>query len=198
MLEISNKVKNLGFLGPFHPNFDVIELFDKELNLLLPIDAHLKATDKVHISLTDATMNNVIVSKYSSLKELKEALICSCYLPGFSSWKQVPNYQDKPYLDGGFSNNQPVLEANSTLRVSPFAGGSHICPIDGPDSRPFMSKWGGEVVNLTSMNFKRFYGAVMPPENLDTIFKQGYDHTDAYLKSEQFRKFIQKINEENG
>ena len=37
---------------------------------------------------SDGTINNVIVSNYSDLDELKDALICSCYLPGFSSWKQ--------------------------------------------------------------------------------------------------------------
>merc|ERR1712045_682577 len=76
------------------------------------------ASNRVHISLTDGTINNVIVSNYSNLDELKDALICSCYLPGFSSWKQVPNYKNKPYLDGGFSNNQPVLQEDCTLRYS--------------------------------------------------------------------------------
>ena len=69
-------------------------------------------------STIDGTINNVIVSNYSNLDELKDAIICSCYLPGFSSWKQVPNYKNKPYLDGGFSNNQPVLQEDCTLRYS--------------------------------------------------------------------------------
>ena len=40
------------------------------------------------------------------------------------------------------------------FRVSPFSGGSHICPIDGPNE-PTWTKWGGEVVNVTKMNAKR-------------------------------------------
>ena len=32
MQEIAGQVRNLGILGPFHPKFDVIELFEKELN----------------------------------------------------------------------------------------------------------------------------------------------------------------------
>ena len=89
MLEIASKAKTFGFLGPFHPNFDVVDLFQQELIKILPSDAHKKATDKLHISITDSTMQNVIVSKFSTFEELKDALICSCYLPAFSSWKQV-------------------------------------------------------------------------------------------------------------
>lgn len=196
LMEMTQQVKSLGFFGPFHPNFDALELFEKELNALLPSDAHLKASNKVYISLTDGTMNNVIVSQYSTFQELKEALICSCFLPGFSSWKKVPTYKDKPYLDGGFSNNQPVLHEDSTLRVSPFSGGSHISPKDGPEeSRPFVSKRGGEVINLTSINMKRFYGMIMPPENLDDLFGQGYNQAEVFLKSEKFQKFLQELHQ---
>ena len=139
-------------------------------------------------------MNNVIVSSYSDLNELKEALICSCFLPGFSSWTQVPTYKSKPYLDGGFSNNQPVLKEFNTLRVSPFSGGSHICPPNGPNesSRPQLKKWGGEVVNITSENFKRIPG-IFKPVNLEDLFMQGYDATDGFLKSEKFRLFLNVV-----
>jgi len=116
--DIAKRVKSLGIFGPFHPKFDMLELFQRELTEILPADAHVQASNRVHISLTDGTINNVIVSNYSNLDELKDALICSCYLPGFSSWKQVPNYKNKPYLDGGFSNNQPVLQEDCTLRHS--------------------------------------------------------------------------------
>ena len=98
MLEIASQVNSMGILGPFHPNFDVVDLFQHELIKILPSEAHIKATGKLHISITDSTMNNVIVSNFSSIEELKDALICSCYLPGFSSWKQVPTYNGKPYI----------------------------------------------------------------------------------------------------
>jgi len=193
LVDMAKEVKSLGIFGPFHPKFDMLQLFQKELTEMLPPDAHVKASNKVHISLTDGTINNVIVSNYSNLDELKDAIICSCYLPGFSSWKQVPNYKNKPYLDGGFSNNQPVLQEDCTLRVSPFSGGSHICPIDGPNE-PTWTKWGGEVVNVTKMNAKRFVGAVMPPDDLEKLFEQGYDHTEEFLRSEKFKKFLADLN----
>ena len=104
MLEIASQVNSMGILGPFHPNFDVVDLFQHELIKILPSEAHIKATGKLHISITDSTMNNVIVSNFSSIEELKDALICSCYLPGFSSWKQVPTYNGKPYIGNKYSS----------------------------------------------------------------------------------------------
>ena len=195
--EIASRVNSLGFLGPFHPNFDVNDLFRKELTQILPPDAHIKATGRLHISLTDSTLNNVIVSSYSDLNELKEALICSCFLPGFSSWTQVPTYKNKTYVDGGFSNNQPVLKESSTLRVSPFSGGSHICPPNGPNetSRPQLKKWGGEVVNITPENFKRIPG-IFKPVNLEDLFQQGYDQTEGFLSSEKFKLFLGAVVKE--
>ena len=71
MLEIAKEVRSLGVLGPFHPKFDVIDLFEKELSQMLPDDAHERASGKVHLSLTDGTMNNVIVSQYSNNQDLK-------------------------------------------------------------------------------------------------------------------------------
>jgi len=196
--EIATRVNSLGFLGPFHPNFDVNDLFRKELTQILPPDAHIKATGRLHISLTDSTLNNVIVSSYSDLNELKEALICSCFLPGFSSWTQVPTYKNKPYLDGGFSNNQPVQKEFNTLRVSPFSGGSHICPPNGPneDSRPQLKKWGGEVVNITTENIKRIPG-IFKPVNLEDLFQQGYDQTEGFLSSEKFKLFLDMVVKED-
>ena len=67
MLEIASQVNSMGFLGPFHPNFDVVDLFQQELIKILPHEAHIKATGKLHISITDSTMNNVIVSNFSSI-----------------------------------------------------------------------------------------------------------------------------------
>ena len=109
MLEIASQVNSMGFLGPFHPNFDVVDLFQHELIKILPSEAHIKATGKLHISITDSTMNNVIVSNFSSIEELKDALICSCYLPGFSSWKQVPTYNGKPYIGNKYYHQSIVL-----------------------------------------------------------------------------------------
>jgi hypothetical protein len=69
--------------------------------------------------------------------------------------------------------------------------------IAGPnngDSRPFLSKWGGEKINFSSTNMKRLYDAMKPPADLEAIYKQGYDQTDAFLQSDEFQSFLRNIN----
>ena len=52
LVDMAKEVKSLGIFGPFHPKFDMLQLFQKELTEMLPPDAHVKASNKVHISLT--------------------------------------------------------------------------------------------------------------------------------------------------
>ena len=42
--------------------------------------------------------------------------------------------------------------------------------------------------------FYRFVGAVMPPDDLEKLFEQGYDHTEEFLQSEKFKKFLADLN----
>ena len=71
---------------------------------MLPENVHSTLNGRLHISLTDTSMHNLILSNFSSKKELVDALICSCYVPAFSAY-EVPNYKGSPYLDGGFRYN---------------------------------------------------------------------------------------------
>ena len=40
----------------------------------------------------------------------------------------------------------------------------------------------------------RFVGAVMPPDNIDDLFDQGYDQTEEFLQSEKFKKFLTDLS----
>jgi hypothetical protein len=41
---------------------------------------------------------------------------------------------------------------------------------------------------------KRLYDAMKPPADLEAIYKQGYDQTDAFLQSDEFQSFLRNIN----
>ena len=45
----------------------------------------------------------------------------------------------RSYLDGGLSNNQPILD-EKTIKISPFCGASHICPRDDENASDDASK----------------------------------------------------------
>lgn len=123
---------------------------------ILPEDAHQRVNGKLHISLTRVyDGKNVIVSQFTSKEDLLQvrkyhlfvepifyytskviclilplfqALLASCFVPVFSGMLP-PRFRGIRYMDGGFSDNLPVLDEN-TITVSPFCGESDICPRD--------------------------------------------------------------------
>lgn len=54
--------------------------------------------------------------------------MASAFVPFFSGFIP-PKLGNVRYMDGGFSNNLPILDEN-TITVSPFCGESDICPRD--------------------------------------------------------------------
>ena len=50
------------------------------------------------------------------------------------------------------------------------------------------------ILTIYNIIFYRFVGAVMPPDDLEKLFEQGYDHTEEFLQSEKFKKFLADLN----
>ncbi|XP_040571631.1 1-acylglycerol-3-phosphate O-acyltransferase Pnpla3 isoform X2 [Lepeophtheirus salmonis] len=151
--------------GAFHPKFDINSIFSRELNETLPLDAHEIVSGKLHISITDPkTMKNIIVSQFSTREELIEALICSCYMPAFSGYS-LPTYCGKVYVDGGKSQ---------------------IGPQSSDSRRKMMWKSGGEELEISKRNLKRFICAVSPAKDLEELYQDGYQHTLDFINSPEF------------
>lgn len=116
-------------LGPFNPKFNIQTILFDGLAQVLPEDAHIKCSGKLHVSLTRVRDGkNVIISEFSSREELMQVLQCSSWIPLFSGILP-PMVNGVRYMDGGFSDNLPTLDEN-TITVSPFCGESDICPRD--------------------------------------------------------------------
>ncbi|KAK4469194.1 hypothetical protein MN116_006771 [Schistosoma mekongi] len=187
-------------LGPFDPRFKISEYLKDGLVQLLPQDAHVICSDRLSISLTCfTTRKNIIVRKYKSKDELIQALLCSAYIPVFSGFFPL-TFRGQLVIDGGLSDN--LLSINQqTIKVSPFAGDSDICPLE--------SKWGPQyhrdqpqkyedvlgsisLLNLTMSfnltNIKRLVGMVWPmtPDQLVNLTNQGYDDALRFLITRGF------------
>lgn len=121
-------------LGPFSPSFNIQMSLLEGLTKFLPDDAHERVNGKLNISLTRVyDGKNIIVSHFQSRHDLLQALLCACFIPGFSGILP-PRLYGVRYMDGAFSDNLPILNEN-TITVSPFCGESDICPRD--DSAQF-------------------------------------------------------------
>ncbi|XP_063233395.1 patanin-like phospholipase domain-containing protein atgl-1 isoform X2 [Bacillus rossius redtenbacheri] len=169
-------------LGPFSPSFNVHKILQQGLEKGLPEDAHLRVSGKLHISMTRVyDSKNVVVSEFSSREELIQALLASAFIPVFSGFLP-PKFRGVRYMDGGFSDNLPVLDEN-TITVSPFCGESDICPRD-VSSQLFHFNYSNTSIELSKHNFCRFGRILFPPEPevLSNMCKQGFDDALRFLQ----------------
>ncbi|GAB1299680.1 1-acylglycerol-3-phosphate O-acyltransferase Pnpla3 [Apodemus speciosus] len=115
-------------ISTLHPFFNINKCVRDGLQETLPDDVHQIISGKVYISLTRVSDGeNVLVSEFHSKDEVVDALVCSCFIPLFSGLIP-PSFRGERYVDGGVSDNVPVLDAKTTITVSPFYGEHDICP----------------------------------------------------------------------
>ncbi|KAM5251086.1 1-acylglycerol-3-phosphate O-acyltransferase PNPLA3 isoform 2-T2 [Hipposideros larvatus] len=115
-------------MGVFHPSFHLSRCLREGLQKHLPANIHQLISGKVAISLTRVSdLENILVSDFQSKDEVVDALVCSTFVP-FVSGVIPPSFRGERYVDGGATNTVPLLDANTTITVSPFHGESDICP----------------------------------------------------------------------
>ncbi|XP_037025400.1 1-acylglycerol-3-phosphate O-acyltransferase Pnpla3-like isoform X3 [Bradysia coprophila] len=168
-------------LGPFSPSFNIQTCLLEGLQKFLPANAHELVSGRLHISLTRVyDGKNVIVSKFNSREEVLQALLCACFIPGFSGLLP-PRFQGVRYMDGAFSDNLPVLDEN-TITVSPFCGESDICPRD-ETAQLYHVNWANTSIELSRQNIHRFGRILFPPkpEVLSNMCQQGFDDALSFL-----------------
>ncbi|CAL8115066.1 unnamed protein product [Orchesella dallaii] len=168
-------------LGPFSPSFNIQKILRDGLEKILPEDAHLRVTGKLHISLTRVyDRQNVIVSQFNTREELIQAILSSGFIPIFSGWLP-PKFQGVRYMDGCYSDNLPILDEN-TITVSPFCGESDICPRDKTVNL-MQVNLSNTSIELSRQNLYRFSRTLFPPkaEILSKMCQQGFDDTLRFL-----------------
>uniref|UniRef100_A0A8C5L5I7 Acylglycerol transacylase n=2 Tax=Jaculus jaculus TaxID=51337 RepID=A0A8C5L5I7_JACJA len=115
-------------IGSLHPFFNINKCLRDGLQENLPDNVHQLISGRICISLTRVSDGkNILVSEFQSKDEVVDALLCSCFIP-FYSGLIPPSFRGERYVDGGVSDNVPLLDARDTITVSPFYGEHDICP----------------------------------------------------------------------
>jgi len=174
-----NKVKDLQF-GALSSEFDIGSILKDALIKELPEDICDVVNNRLHVSLTTTSLQNVVVSRFNSREDLVDALICSCFIPLFSG-QQVPKYCGKKFLDGGFTNQLPVLD-KETIKISPFSGKmKNICPREESLLNLTMAN---ENIFLNKNNLLRGKHALcyLSEERLDMYYKLGFSETELFIQ----------------
>nr|XP_039267546.1 uncharacterized protein LOC120342677 [Styela clava] len=180
-LDIVRNVRSR-YLGPLSPGFKANRVLLDGLRRVLPPDAHKKCDGRLFISLTRVRdRKNIIVSEYPTRDSLISALLCSCFVPFYSGFIP-PMYQGVYYVDGGLTNNLPA--GSDTITVSPWSGGSDICPRDDTAISLVDINIANTSVQMTVRNLHRVSIMFFPPEGeiLSDFCKQGFREALRYLK----------------
>uniref|UniRef100_A0A3B3H6R4 triacylglycerol lipase n=1 Tax=Oryzias latipes TaxID=8090 RepID=A0A3B3H6R4_ORYLA len=162
-------------LGVFHPSFCLLRTVQRSLLDRIPIDAHLRASGKLCVSLTRLSDGeNVLVSEFASREELIQVLMCSCFFPVYCG-STPPSYRGVHYMDGALSNSMPLFEHRNTITVAPFSGESDICPTEGTFNF-FEANYGNVSIQVNTGNVHRVCTSFFPPppEMLAEICHNGY------------------------
>ena len=136
------------------------------------------------MSVTTLKLENLLISEFQSKDELRDALSCSCHLPFFAG-RTIPTLRGVKYLDGGLTNQMPVLN-EATVLISPFSGQyKHICP---EDKANFSLNFAKENVFVNKENVFRGLDAVrfMDENKMSLYYKLGYEQTARFLEKTSF------------
>ncbi|XP_023280979.1 patatin-like phospholipase domain-containing protein 2 isoform X2 [Seriola lalandi dorsalis] len=199
MLNFAKQV-NAFTLGPFNPSINVFHWLEYVLRKHLPPDAHQLASGRLSVAMTRLTDGkNTVMSEFQSKEDVVQALLCSCFVPGYCGL-QPPSYKGDYYVDGGFTSMQPVLSGtcSQTLTVSPFSGDTDICPTEP------LSRWemvvSGATLNMNMANSFRVINALYPIalEELEQAYYSGYKDAIHFLLRNDLAPYImiQKLSQE--
>uniref|UniRef100_A0A8R1Y7L1 PNPLA domain-containing protein n=1 Tax=Onchocerca volvulus TaxID=6282 RepID=A0A8R1Y7L1_ONCVO len=185
-LSVVSEARSYTF-GALNRDFDLLKLVRTKLNDLLPSNAHEICTSRLRISVTRFhDMENVILDEFHTKDELLDAICCSCFIPVYGGFV-YPTFQGEIYIDGGASDNQPVIDTN-TITVSPFSGESDICPTDEESASLFEWNFGGTSIRLTANNLYRAAVCLFPPstEECAAMCRSGFNDALKFLVSNGF------------
>ncbi|CAL4121904.1 unnamed protein product [Meganyctiphanes norvegica] len=169
-------------LGAFCPTFDMDHLLRGAMEEVLPADAHIRCSGRLIVSVTRVSDGkNIQLSQFDTREDLACALLSSAFIPGFSGMLPY-SVGGVRYIDGGFTDNQPMVDDN-TITVSPFAGEGDICPKDNTPG-VLMVSMGNTMVECSTRNLYRSTCVVFPPgaNTLSQMCQQGFDDALEFLQ----------------
>uniref|UniRef100_UPI00358F5158 patatin-like phospholipase domain-containing protein 4 n=1 Tax=Myxine glutinosa TaxID=7769 RepID=UPI00358F5158 len=186
LMELSQNVRNQP-IGAITPGFDFRARLREGIEQLLLSNAHETADGRLFVSITNAwSGRNELVSRFSSRDELITVLEASSFIPFYVGLEPV-RYRDQLWLDGGLSNNLPLLPGGRTITISPFSGDHDVSPREA-DLRAIYARISRENFQVSVCNAIRAALAVLPPPQcvMEQIYERGEKDTVRFLRSNGF------------
>ncbi|XP_017270524.1 patatin-like phospholipase domain-containing protein 2 [Kryptolebias marmoratus] len=177
--------------GLLNPSVNVFQWLEKSMRKHLPSNAHRLATGRLGIAVTRLSDGKqVIISEFQSKEDVVQALLCSCFLPGYCGFLP-PLFRGVHYIDGGLSGIMPRIPESSTLTVCPFSGDTDICPTDPPCTVKMVVT--GAIFKTNMANFFRMITALssvtLENKDLEQSFHNGYKDAINFLWNKDLASF---------
>ncbi|XP_062314489.1 patatin-like phospholipase domain-containing protein 2 isoform X2 [Osmerus eperlanus] len=196
LLSFARQLRVLAF-GPLNPSGNVLHWIERTMRKILPHDAHRLASGRLAVAMTRVPDGkNTLVSKYESREDVIQALLCSCFFPGYCGMVP-PSYKGVHYVDGGFTSIQPLKGAPSSriLTVSPFAGEMDICPQGQESASWYCVVISGASFRVNVANGFRVIHALYPfhLETLEKAYSSGYRDTIRFLHDRNLVSYLSLV-----
>eukprot|EP00250_Pteridium_aquilinum_P003527 c13840_g1_i1 orf=47-1249(+) len=94
----------------------------KSLENFLPEDAHIRSSGRIRVAITQVfrSPKALLVENFVSKQDLIDALLTSCFIPGYVAPRPVTLYRNRICMDGGLTSFMPPTSAETTVRVCAF------------------------------------------------------------------------------
>lgn len=168
------------------PGSEFMHTLREGIEGILPGDSHVRAADRLHVSITQLKcVKNHLISGFTSREDLIEALLASSFVPVYAGLKPV-EFRGQKWIDGGFTDNLPILPAGRTITVCPFAGSQDVCPVHTGRCNMKL-RLANMSIMFSRQNFKRLNQALCPPSTsgMQSIYKEGFNDALRFLEREK-------------
>ncbi|XP_067889233.1 patatin-like phospholipase domain-containing protein 4 isoform X1 [Heterodontus francisci] len=174
-------------LGAITPGYDFMKQLREGMETILSADAHMKAHERLHVSITSVkTLKNCLISSFPTREDLITVLLASSFVPFYAGIKAVA-YRGETWIDGGLTNRLPVLSTGQTMTVSPFSGKLDICPQDKDQSNLYVTIAKQDFI-LSIANFVRLNQALFPPgqARMESLYNNGFNDAVRFLRNKDY------------
>ncbi|XP_037129870.1 patatin-like phospholipase domain-containing protein 4 [Syngnathus acus] len=171
--------------GALTPGYQFMSKLREGIEEMLPANAHVLASDRLHVSLTHSRSGkNLIVSRFNSREDLIQALLASSFVPVYAGLQPV-KFQGEKWIDGGFTDSLPILPVGRTITVSPFAGQQDVSPLHKGHAFKSQLRLANMNIMFSMENIKRLNQALFPPptNRMQFLCQEGFDDALRFLKT---------------
>ncbi|RLN15142.1 hypothetical protein BBJ28_00006526 [Nothophytophthora sp. Chile5] len=84
---------------------------------VLPVDAYQRADKTLYFSLTEVpSLRNHVMTNWTSNEDMVDCMLCSAHVPLYTT-SMAALYRGKRFVDGGLSNNHPIVHPDAPHKV---------------------------------------------------------------------------------